>query len=51
MQEWVRKQNIAEFRKLLATEIDSEQRRVLLQLLKEEQAREPPQPRAELPNN
>jgi hypothetical protein len=48
MQEWVRQQNIAEFRKLLATKIDAEQRRVLLQLLKEEQAKESPLPRAKL---
>jgi len=41
MQEWVRQQNIALFRKLLATKIDAEQRRVVVRLLKEEQAREP----------
>jgi hypothetical protein len=41
MQEWGRQQNIALFRKLLATKIDAEQRRVVVRLLKEEQAREP----------
>jgi hypothetical protein len=46
MQEWVRQQNIALFRKLLAAKIDGEQRRVLLQLLKEEQALEAPPLRA-----
>jgi hypothetical protein len=46
MQEWVRQQNIAEFRKLLATKIGAEQRRVLLHLLKEEEAKEPPPPNA-----
>jgi hypothetical protein len=45
MQEWVRKQNIAEFRKLLAVTTDAEKRRILLQLLKEEKAKEPPSPR------
>ena len=42
MQEWVRQQNIAEFRKLLSTKMDAEQRRILLQLLKEVQAMKPP---------
>jgi hypothetical protein len=46
MQEWVRQKNIAEFRKLLATKIGDDQRRVLLKLLKEEQAMEPPPLRA-----
>jgi hypothetical protein len=46
MQEWIRQQNIAEFRKLLASKIDAEQRRILLRLLKEEQAGEPALPRA-----
>ena len=46
MQEWIRQQNIAEFRKLLATKIDAGQRRVLLQLLKEEEAKEPFPPSA-----
>jgi hypothetical protein len=45
MQERVRKQNIAEFRRLLAATTDAEQRRILLQLLKEEKEKEPPAPR------
>jgi hypothetical protein len=46
MQEWIRKKNIAEFRKLLATTTNVEQRRILSKLLKEEQAGEPPAPKA-----
>jgi hypothetical protein len=43
MQEFVRQQNIAEFRKLLAKSTDGHQRRTLLQLLAEEEEKAPPQ--------
>lgn len=42
MQGFVRRQNIAEFRKLLATTTDESQRRTLLRLLEEEMAKAPP---------
>ena len=42
MQEFVRQQNIAEFRKLLAKAADKYQRRTLLQLLAEEEKKAPP---------
>jgi len=42
MQEFVRQQNIAEFRKLLAKATDKYQRRILLQLLAEEEEKAPP---------
>ena len=41
MQEFVRQQNIAEFRKLLAKSTDKYQRRTLLQLLAEEEEKAP----------
>jgi hypothetical protein len=41
MQDWIRNKNIEEFRKLLAVTTDAEQRRLLSQLLKDEQAKEP----------
>jgi hypothetical protein len=41
MLEWIRQKNIAVFRRLLATKIDAQQRHVLVQLLKQEQAKEP----------
>jgi hypothetical protein len=41
MQEFVRKQNILEFRKLLLTATDKNQRRMLLRLLAEEEAKAP----------
>ena len=41
MQEWVRKANIAEYRRLLVDEIDQERRRILLKLLADEQAKGP----------
>jgi hypothetical protein len=41
MQEWIRQRNIAEFRQLLATSTDPQQRRILLQLLAEQKAKEP----------
>ena len=48
MLEFVRRQNIAEFRKLLATTTDECQRRVLLRLLAEEEAKAPPVIKREL---
>jgi hypothetical protein len=42
MQEFVRKANIAEFRKLLATTTDKYRRRTLLRLLAEDEAKAPP---------
>jgi hypothetical protein len=46
MQEWVRKANIAEFERLLALTTDPERRRLLLQLLADEKAKEPLSKRA-----
>jgi hypothetical protein len=42
MREFVRQHNIAEFRKLLAKTTDERQRRVLLRLIAEEEAKAPP---------
>jgi hypothetical protein len=42
MQEWVRKANIAEFKRLLAETTDLERRLMLLRLLAEEKAKGPP---------
>jgi hypothetical protein len=42
MQEFVRKQNIAEYRKILAQTTDEDKRRILLRLLAEEEAKAPP---------
>jgi hypothetical protein len=42
MQEFVRQQNIAEFRRLLTMTTDEYQWRVLLKLLAEEEAKAPP---------
>jgi len=41
MQDWIRNKNIEAFRKLLAVTTDAGQRLLLLQLLKDEQAKEP----------
>jgi hypothetical protein len=41
MQEWIRRQNIEKFRRLLAKATDPEQRRILLRLLKEESGASP----------
>lgn len=42
MQEYIRRANIANYRKLLATTTDEQQRRTLLRLLREEKAKAPP---------
>jgi hypothetical protein len=42
MQEFIRRANIAHYRKLLATPADEDQRRTLLRLLREEKAKTPP---------
>jgi hypothetical protein len=47
MQEFVRKQNIAEFRRLLAMTTDEYQWRVLLKLLAEEEAKALPPVKAQ----
>jgi len=41
MQDWILNKNIEAFHKLLAVTTDAGQRRLLLQLLKDEQAKEP----------
>jgi len=46
MQAWIRRQNIEQFRRLLAITTDEQQRRILLRLLAEEKAKELPAPRA-----
>jgi hypothetical protein len=42
MQGFIRRANIAAFRKLLATATDTDQRRILKRLLAEEEAKAPP---------